>query len=92
MSCAYGRQNFDFFTNIIGIYQGCPLSPTPYVSCIDELEQMVHEFVKQEGIEEVTIGNFMFIANTFRVYLKVFVAQKVVLKSQIKGYACEDPK
>ena len=37
--------------------QGCPLSPTLFGLCINELEQMVAKFVKEEGVEEVVIGN-----------------------------------
>ena len=47
----------DFFTSTIGVKQGCPLSPTPFGLCIDELEEMVTKFVKEECVEEVVIGN-----------------------------------
>ena len=33
-----------------------PLSPTLFGLCIDELEEMVVKFVKEEGIKEV-VGN-----------------------------------
>ncbi|MCO5586193.1 hypothetical protein L7F22_040132 [Adiantum nelumboides] len=46
-----------FFTSTIGVKQGCPLSPTLFGLLIDELEHMVPEFMQQEGIEEVMIGN-----------------------------------
>ena len=39
------------------LYKDCPLSPTLLYLGIEELEQRVDDFVKQEGIEEVTIGN-----------------------------------
>ncbi|MCO5583232.1 hypothetical protein L7F22_037140 [Adiantum nelumboides] len=45
------------FTSTIGVKQGCPLSPTLFGLLIDELEHMVLEFMQQEGIEEVMIGN-----------------------------------
>ena len=47
----------DFFNNTIGVKQGCILSPTLFGLCIDELEEMVTKFVKEECVEEVAIGN-----------------------------------
>ena len=47
----------DFFASTIGVKQGCPLSPTLFGLAIDELEQMVLEFMHEEGIEEVMIKN-----------------------------------
>ena len=46
-----------FFDNTISVKQRFPLSPTLFVLCIDELEEMVANFVKEEGVEEVAIGN-----------------------------------
>ena len=46
-----------FFNSTIGVTQGCPLSPTPFNLCIDELDKMIAKFVKEEGVEEVAIGN-----------------------------------
>ena len=37
-----------FFNTTIGIKQGCPFSPTLFGACIDELQQMVAKFVKEE--------------------------------------------
>ena len=46
-----------FFYGTTGVKQGCPLSPTLFRLCIYELELTVVKFVKEEGIEEVVIGN-----------------------------------
>ena len=43
--------------SLSGVKQGCPLSPTIFSLCVDELEQMIVKFVKEEGIEEVAIQN-----------------------------------
>ena len=45
------------FSSYIGVKQGCPLSPTLFGLCIDQLEHMVLEYAHQEGIEDVAIGN-----------------------------------
>ncbi|MCO5587893.1 hypothetical protein L7F22_041845 [Adiantum nelumboides] len=52
-----GREISEIFVSTIGVKQGCPLSPTLFGLCIDQLEQMVFDFMQEEGIEEVTICN-----------------------------------
>ena len=47
----------EMLTSDIGVKQGCPLSPTLFGLCIDRLEHMVQEYVQQEGIGKVAIGN-----------------------------------
>ena len=39
--------------SLSGVKQGCSLSPTLCGICIDELEQIVVKFVKEEGFEVV---------------------------------------
>ena len=50
----------DYFTSTTGVKRCCPLSPTLFGLCIDELEQRGIKFLKEEGIEEVTLGNVVF--------------------------------
>ena len=40
----------------IGANQGCPFSPTLFSLYIDELDEMVAKFVKEENMDEVVIG------------------------------------
>ena len=46
-----------FFSSTIVVKQRHPLTPTIFGLCIDELEQMIFKFSKEEGIEEVIIKN-----------------------------------
>ena len=69
----------DFFNSTIGVKQGCPLSPTLFGLCIDELEEMVTKFVKEECVEEVVIGNV--------VIMLLLYADDVVLFANTLGDA-----
>ena len=48
-----GKDISIFFNSTIIVKQRCSLSTTLFALYIDELEQMVAKFVKEEGIEEV---------------------------------------
>ena len=48
-----------FFSSTIVVKQRHPLTPTIFGLCIDELEQMIFKFSKEEGIEEVIIKNLV---------------------------------
>ena len=69
----------DFFNRTIGVKQGCALSLTLFGLYIDELEDMVAEFVKEECVEEVAIGNV--------VIMLLLYENNVVLFANILGDA-----
>ena len=46
----------DFFNSTIGVKQGCPLLPTLFGLCIDELEEMVAKFVKKNVLKKFPLG------------------------------------
>ena len=48
--------DFHFFSTI-GVKKVCPLSLILFGLWIDELEEIVAKFIKEEGIEKVSIGN-----------------------------------
>ena len=50
--CVYGSTNFKFLSVAL-CTNGC------YIG-VDELEQSIDEFVKQEGLDKVIIGSFSF--------------------------------
>ena len=45
-----------FFIEPIKVKQGHPIPPTVFGLCIDDFELIVDKSIKQENIEEVTIG------------------------------------
>ena len=47
-----------FFSNM-GVKQGCPLSPTLFGLCIDELEEMILEYAQGNVIDGLQIGLFV---------------------------------
>ena len=51
-----GDEILGFFKSTIGVKQGCPLSPTPFSLCIDELEELVAKFVKEETLKKLPLG------------------------------------
>ena len=53
------------------------LSPTLFGLCIDELEEMVAKFVKEDCVEEVAIGNV--------VIMRLLYADEVVLFGNTLG-------
>ena len=75
----------NIFNSTIGVYQGYILSLTLFGLCIDEFEEMVAKFVKEEGVEKVVIGNgvimlllyvddVVLLANTYESIEKKFIA------------------
>jgi len=51
-----GGEQFDFLSSDIGVKHGCPLSPTLFILCIDELEEMVQPFTNDEGINCLVVA------------------------------------
>ena len=74
-----GDRLSNFFNSTIGVEQGCPLSPTLFGLCNDELEEIVAKFVKEEGVDEVVIGNIF-------IMLLIF-ANEVLLVANTLGDA-----
>jgi len=52
-----GEEISKIISSNIGVKQGFSLSPTLFGVCIDELEHMVLEYMHEEVIEEVLLGN-----------------------------------
>ena len=46
------------FVSNMGVKQGCPLSPTLFGLCIDELEEMILEYAQGNVIDGPQIGLF----------------------------------
>ena len=52
--CCVGMSNrLTKFHNTIGVKQRCPLSPTLFGLCIDELDEMDVKFVEEEDVHKV---------------------------------------
>ena len=47
------------FVSNMGVKQGCPLSPTLFGLCIDELEEMILEYAQSNVIDGPQIGLFV---------------------------------
>ena len=79
------KEILEFFPSIIGVKQGCPFPPTLFGLCIDELENMVLEYMHQEDIKEVMISNVV-------IRLLLCVDDEVLLTHTIrrctKAYGC----
>mgnify|MGYP006872738114 CR=1 FL=1 len=56
------------------VKQGCPLLLTQFDLCTNELEHIVAKFIKEEGIDEVTIGNVVIVLLLY-VYGVVFLVK-----------------
>jgi hypothetical protein len=50
------KQHSRFFSNDIGVKQGCPLSPTLFGLCIDELDEMIQRYAANKGIDSPKIA------------------------------------
>jgi hypothetical protein len=70
-------QQSNFFSSDIGVKQGCPLSPTRFGLCIDELEEMMRQFATDEGIEAPVIAQ--------ATILLLIYANDVVLASRTEA-------
>ena len=68
----------DLFDSTISVKQGCPLSPTLFGLCIDELEQIITKFVKEKFIEEVIIRNIV-------IMLLLYANEIVLFANTLEG-------
>ena len=46
----------DVFESNMGVKQGCPLSPTLFGICIDQLEELINEFATKQGLQGPQLG------------------------------------
>ena len=73
----YGDRLSKKFSSTIGVKEGCPFSQTQFGLCLDELEEIVAKFVKEEGIKEVAVENvvimlLLYVDNVALAFCKYF--------------------
>ena len=74
----------NIFNSTIGVKQRWSLSLTLFGLRIDELEQMVAKFVKEDSVEEVAIGNVVIL---LLLYADDVVFFAITLRGAQKAYS-----